>query len=569
MRLGGYLWVLVGLLGGLGAGPGWAWDGSRGTRGAVATVHPAATQAGMDALRAGGNAVDAAIACALTLGVVDGHNSGIGGGCFFLIRLADGRVVALDGRETAPRRATREMFLRDGRADPSLSQDGPLAAGVPGELAVLARASTNHGRLPLSRLLEQAADLAERGFTLSPGYVARVRESQEALRRLPAAANLLLSPQGDPLPAGTLLRQPDLAATYRALARHGWEWFYGGEFARRTGDWMAANGGLLRAEDFADYLPRERPPVRGRYRGYDIVSFPPPSSGGVHVVEILNLLERFRLRPLGDDSAEFVHLVAEAMKLAFADRAHWLGDPDFARVPRGLVDKKYAAALARRISRERATPVAGHGTPQGADSDWFGRENQRHTTHFSVADGEGNWVAATATVNTSFGSKVVIPGTGVFLNNQMDDFAAQPGVPNYFGLLGAEANAVEARKRPLSSMSPTLVFHRGRPILSVGAAGGPTIISQTVLAILRVIDFGMTPAEALQRPRFHHQWRPDELRIERDGFAPAVLAELERRGHRVVAVGALGSTQAVGRGRDGRQLLGAADPRSGGVAGGW
>ncbi|MFM7099562.1 MAG: gamma-glutamyltransferase family protein, partial [Verrucomicrobiota bacterium] len=353
MRLGGCFRGLVGWLVWLLAGPGWAGEGARGMRGAVATVHPAATRAGLEALQAGGNAVDAAIACALTLGVVDGHNSGIGGGCFFLIRLADGRVVALDGRETAPRRATREMFLRDGRADPALSQDGPLAAGVPGELAVLARASTNHGRLPLARLLEQAASLAERGFTLGPGYVARVGESRDALRRFPAAAGLLLTPQGDPLPAGTLLRQPDLAATYRALARHGWAWFYDGEFARRTGDWMAANGGLLRREDFADYRPRERPPVRGRYRGCDIISFPPPSSGGVHVVEILNLLERFRLRPLGDDSAEFVHLVAEAMKLAFADRAHWLGDPDFARVPRGLVDKKYAAGLARRISRER------------------------------------------------------------------------------------------------------------------------------------------------------------------------------------------------------------------------
>ena len=277
---------------------------------------------------------------------------------------------------------------------------------------------------------------------------------------------------------------------------------------------MQAHGGLVTTSDVARYEVVPREPVRGTYRGHEIVSFPPPSSGGVHVVEILNMLERFDLTAMGDGSADFAHVVVEAMKLAFADRARWLGDPDFAHVPRGLVSKEYAAALAQRIRLDRASVVAAAGSPPGADRDWFTRERNRHTTHFSTADTEGNWVACTASLNTSFGSKVVVPGTGVLLNNHMDDFSAQPGVPNYFGLVGAEANAIEARKRPLSSMSPTLVLRDGQPILSVGAAGGPTIISQTLLAILRVIDFKKSPREALAAPRLHHQWKPDELHAE-------------------------------------------------------
>jgi gamma-glutamyltranspeptidase/glutathione hydrolase len=270
---------------------------------------------------------------------------------------------------------------------------------------------------------------------------------------------------------------------------------------------------------------------------------------------------------MGDGSAELAHVVAEAMKLAFADRARWLGDPDFAKVPRGLVSKDYAAELARRIRADRASIVASAGTPPEADRDWFARERNRHTTHFSTADTEGNWVACTASLNTSFGSKVVVPGTGILLNNHMDDFSAQPGVPNFFGLVGAEANAIEARKRPLSSMSPTLVLKDGRPILSVGAAGGPTIISQTLLAILRTIDFKKPPREALAAPRLHHQWKPDELHVER-AWGEAVIAELRRRGHTVVVDASLGAAQAVGRDAEGRWSA-SADPRVEGAAGVW
>jgi gamma-glutamyltranspeptidase/glutathione hydrolase len=536
-------------------------------RGIVATVQPVATQAGLDALKAGGNAVDAAIACALTLGVVDGHNSGIGGGCFLTLRLADGRLVTLDGRETAPAAATRDMFLRDGKADSKLSQDGALAVGVPGELATLAYASTNFGRLPLRQLLEAAAKVAEDGFALNRHYASRLRETRVELAAVPEAMTIFLKPDASPFAPGDVLRQPDLAKSYRALAAEGPAWFYRGIFAEKTAAWMKSSGGIVTAADFARYEVVPREPVRGTYRGYEIVSFPPPSSGGVHVLQILNLLEGFDLRAMGDTSADFVHVVAEAMKLAFADRAKWLGDPDFTKVPRGLLAKDYAATLAKRIRRDRASVVASAGTPPNAHSDVFARERNRHTTHFSTADAEGNWVACTASLNTSFGSKVVVPGTGILLNNHMDDFSAQPGVPNYFGLVGAEANAIAAGKRPLSSMSPTLVLKDGRPILSVGAAGGPTIISQTLLAILRTVDFGKPPREALAGARFHHQWRPDELHVEA-AFGEAVLAELRQRGHQVVAEMSMGAAQAVGA-ANGGGLVGAADPRGEGSVAGW
>jgi len=326
---------------------------------------------------------------------------------------------------------------------------------------------------------------------------------------------------------------------------------------------MTKNGGLLTVDDFRNYTAKAREPVVTTYRGYQIVGFPPPSSGGVHVAQILNVVEHFDLKTMGANSADFIHVVTEAMKLAFADRAYWLGDPDFAKVPRGLISKDYAAGLARKIRMESAVPVVQPGTPDRADEDLF----NKHTTHFSTADAEGNWVACTATVNTSFGCKVVVPGTGVVLNNQMDDFSAQPGTMNYFGLVGAEANAVAPGKRPLSSMSPTIVLKEGKPIFSVGAAGGPTIISQTVLAIINTIDFSMDPETALAQPRFHHQWKPDELLIEK-GVGEEVIRELEKRGHKVRRTDSLGAAQAVGVKQASHGFLGAHDPRVEGKAAG-
>lgn len=534
-------------------------------RGMVATVHPLATEAGLEALRRGGNAVDAAVAAALTLGVVDSHNSGLGGGCFFLLQRPDGEIVALDGRETAPAAATRDLFVRDGRAVPELSQTGGLAVGVPGEVAALHLALTRYGRLEWGDHCRAAARVAEAGFEVTPSYSRRLASVTNELQRFPAARAVFLRPAGEPWLPGETLRQPELAASLRALAAEGPAWFYRGAFARATAAWMRANGGSLTEADLAAYVPRQREPIRTTYRGCEIIGFPPPSSGGVHVAQILNLLERFDLRALDPHSADFVHLVAEAMKLAFADRAHWLGDPDFVPVPRGLVAREYADELARKIDRHRATAIQGAGSPPRAQADVFGK----HTTHLSTADAAGNWVACTATLNTTFGSKVVVPGTGVVLNNQMDDFVAQPGATNFYRLVGAEANAIAPGKRPLSSMAPTIVRRDGRPILSVGAAGGPTIISQTVLAIIQVVDYGCSPAEALARPRFHHQWRPDELEIEQR-FPEATKLELKRRGHTLREVESLGACQAVGRTPDQAAFCGAHDPRvSEGRAAGW
>lgn len=544
------------------AGPAWP-AAATASRGMVASVHPLATQVGVEVLKNGGNAIDAAVAVGLALGVVDGHNSGIGGGAFVLVRRANGELVALDGREMAPAAASRDMYLRNGKADTDLSQTGALASGVPGALAVYEEALRLMGRKKLAELIEPSARIAEEGFALSDGYVRRIRTVADSLAKFPASRALLLQPDGTAPDAGTVLRQPDLARSYRAIGREGIAWFYRGEYARTVAAWMEANGGMLTAADFAGYEVKRRQPIVSTYRGDTIVGFGPPSSGGVHVAQILNVLETFDVKALGADG-ERQHVIAEAMKLAFADRAHWLGDPDYANVPRGLLEKSYARALAAKIDRKKAVAVSGHGTPPDADPRFF----EKHTTHFSVADAEGNWVACTQTVNTAFGSKVIVPGTGIILNNEMDDFSVEPGVPNAFKLIGAEANAIAPRKRPLSSMSPTIVLRAGQPILALGAAGGPTIITQVLLNLVAILDLGLTVDAAIVQPRIHQQWRPDELRVE-TALPANVRAALTQRGHTLNEVATIGVSQIVGRTPDGRGFVGIGDPRVNGSAAGW
>lgn len=530
---------------------------------AAVTVHPLATEAALDAMRRGGSAVDAVIAAGVMLGVVDGYNSGIGGGCFMIIRAPDGTITALDGREMAPAAAARDMFLRDGKADTSLSQTGALAPGVPGALAVYEMAAKRFGKLPLSDALTKAADRAESGFEITASYASRLRGSAKELAKFPASRAVFLTEDGKPRPAGTMLKQADLAASYRNIAKEGTAWFYGGGFAASLEQWMKSNGGILTAEDFRTYQVVERKPLRTSYRGREIIGFPPPSSGGVHVAQILNILGTRVPETISLNTADGLHFTAEAMKLAFADRAHWLGDPDFAKVPRGLASADYAKSLAAKISMDHATPVPEHGTPDRAQDDVFGK---KHTTHFSAADAAGWWVACTATVNTTFGSKVIIPGTGIVLNNQMDDFSIQPGVRNAFGLVGAEANAVGPRKRPLSSMSPTLVLdEKGQPVLTLGAAGGPTIITQVVCTTVRVLESSLPLEKALAAPRLHHQWSPDVLRIE-SAAGPDILTELRRRGHKLETPGEMGACNGIQRLPDGK-LQAAGDPRVPGAAG--
>lgn len=535
---------------------------AQGVHGIVASVHPLATQAGIDAMKSGGNAIDAAVAVGLTLGVVDGHNSGIGGGCFMLIRRANGEFIALDGREMAPAAATRDMYLRNGKGDTELSQTGALASAVPGALAVYAQVVEKYGRRKLADLLLPAARIAEDGFPIDFVYARKLASTAAKLRGFESPRAIFFKADGSPLIEGDVLKQADLAGSYRAMAEQGADWFYRGPFAKAVDAWMKEHGGIMTEADFARYVVKQREPLVTEYRGYKIVGLPPPSSGGVHVAQILNILEGFDLKGM-KAAGDRHHVIAEAMKLAFADRAFWLGDPDFANVPRGLADKSYARELAARIQLDRAIDVPKHGTPPESEQRFF----EKHTTHFSVADAEGNWVACTQTINTSFGSKVIVPGTGILLNNEMDDFSVEPGVANAFKLVGAEANAVAPGKRPLSSMSPTIVLKDGQPILALGAAGGPTIISQTVQNLVGVLDLGMRIDEALAQPRIHHQWQPNELRIERT-LPDDIKRALARRGHQL-GESSIGASNIVGLGPNGKTLVGASEPRSGGVALGW
>lgn len=535
---------------------------ANGTKGYAATVQPLATQAALQALDNGGNAIDAAVAAGLTLGVVDGHNSGIGGGCFMLIHLADGRNICIDGREIAPLAAARDMYIRDGKLDESLSKTGPLASGVPGALAVYAYAAKEFGTLPFSEAFAAGINYAEKGFSIDRVYARKLKNTAADLALFPASKAIFLKPDGSPYLEGETLVQKDLAASYRQIAEKGADWFYKTTFPSETAAYMKEAGGILTAEDFATYALKLREPLLTSYRGWQVVGFPPPSSGGVHVAQMLNILEGYDIAAMKPISAPFVSTVTESMKLAFADRAYWLGDPAFVNVPRGLLGKDYARTLAAKIVPNKSTPVPDHGLPP----DWQSNSFEKHTTHFATADAMGNWVSCTATINTAFGSKVVIPGTGILMNNEMDDFSIAPGVPNHFKLIGGEANAIAPGKRPLSSMSPSLVTKDGQVVLSVGAAGGPTIITQTLLGMLYCLDFGLTPAEALANPRFHHQWSPDKLRIER-GFSEPVLEELRTYGYEIEAVDQFGACQIIARDKEGN-FTGASDPRVPGLAAG-
>ena len=528
--------------------------------GGAATVQPLATEAALEAFRRGGNAVDAAAAAAFTLGVVDGHNSGVGGGCFILVRSPDGKIVCLDGREVAPAGASRDMFLREGKVDEQLSKTGPLASGVPGAAAAWKSAVEKFGKLPFADALRAGIRHAREGFPIDEVYARKLKATAADLARFPASKEIFLQPDGQPWPKGHVLVQKDLAASYEKLAGEGTDWFYRGGFAQATADYMKENGGLITAEDFAHYRLVEREPLVTRFREWQIVGVPPPSSGGVHVAQMLNILTHLPQEEPG--TPEFTHTVVEAMKLAFADRAYWLGDPAFVSVPKGLVSDDYARQLALRIDPRRATPVDKHADPP----DWQSNSFEKHTTHLATADSGGFWVSATATINTAFGSKVVVPGTGILLNDEMDDFSVAPGAPNHFRLVGGEANSVAPGKRPLSSMSPTIVLDaKDRPVMSIGAAGGPTIISQVLLGLLCCLDHDMSPSAALALPRFHHQWRPDQIRLEAS-MPEKVKDSLRALGHKLDEQKEFGACQIIGQGKDGI-FIGASDPRVPGAAG--
>ncbi|MFN7290963.1 MAG: gamma-glutamyltransferase, partial [Pirellula sp.] len=513
-------------------------------RSVAATVHPLASLAAASMFKLGGNAVDAAAAAALCLGVVDGHNSGIGGGCLILIRLADGSTHAIDGRETAPRLAHKNMYLRNGVGDVKLSQDGPLACGVPGQIAALKSAHSRFGKLPWQDLFEPAIRAAHDGIAMSSAVAASIKNEEQVLRGFASSSAVLFKADGAPYVADDHWVQKDLAETLKNIANKGDVWFYQGEFADRCSRFIKEQGGILESKDFSDYRAKDRPVLKSEYRGNQVLGFPPPSSGGLHILQMLQMLGCFSMKEVSESgrTARFYHLLAEAMKLAFADRAFYLGDSDFVEVPSFLASIEYTNELARKIDLSKATKVAGHISSQGASLD----DEKKHTTHLSTADSQGNWVALTATVNTSWGNKMVVPGTGVMMNNEMDDFSVSPGVPNAFGLIGSEANSVEPGKRPLSSMSPSIVLDSGGiPVLACGAAGGPRIINATLQTIVRCLDYGMSVGDAIAESRVHHQWQPDTLFCEGSlvGSYQAnlvneqLIGELKKRGHNVKVSG--------------------------------
>lgn len=520
-----------------------------------------AAEVGLRILRAGGNAVDAAVATGFALAVTYPRAGNLGGGGFMLIHLAEGeRQTFIDYRETAPAAAGRDLFLdEDGEIDRMREYFSLQSAAVPGTVAGLLYALEQYGSVSRETALAPAIALARDGFEVSFALRAEIGARADRLGRNPEAARLFLDKDGAPPAIGSLWRQPDLAWTLQQISDNGRAGFYEGAVAQRIAAAMAEGQGLMTAADLAAYRPVERAPVRGSYRGLDVVSAPPPSSGGVHIVQMLNILEGFDLTAMGHNSAAYLHHLSEAMKYAYADRSKYLADPDFVDVPvAALIDKDYAARQRKHINPRTATAAAdiAPGRELAAESP--------DTTHFTVADRSGNVVTNTYTLNFSFGSHIAVPGTGMLLNNEMADFTAKPGQPNAFGLVQGEGNRIEARKRPLSSMTPTLVLREGVPWLATGSPGGGVIINTVVQLLLNAIDFDMNVATAAAAPRVHHQWLPDRLRVER-GVSPDTLTLLEAMGHPVeMSERTQGRTNSIML--EGGWLFGASDARR---AGGW
>lgn len=465
-----------------------------------------------------------------------------------------GQTIALDFREMAPAKASRDMYLDEqGNVAGGRSLYTHLAVGVPGTVAGMEHALKKWGSMPLEQVIQPAIDLAENGYIVSNALAENLAATKESLGKWDTTKAIFFK-DGEPLKAGDLLAQKDLAASMRLIAKEGAAAFYQGAIADQIVEEMAKHDGLITKEDLANYKVVEREPVKGTYRGYEVVSMPPPSSGGIHVIQILNMLEGQNLNEMGHNSAKAVTLMTESMKRAYADRSEYLGDPDFTKVPqKGLTSKGYANSLVAGMPLDKVTPAREilPGKPQPYESD--------QTTHYSVVDKNGNAVAVTYTLNLNFGSGIVAGNSGILLNNEMDDFSAKPGVPNAFGLIGGDANAVGPGKRPLSSMTPTLVLKDGKPWLVTGSPGGARIITTVLQTIVNSIDFGMNPAEAASAPRFHHQWLPDELRIEK-GFSPDTLVLLKEKGYEIALKPAMGRTQTI-QVRD-NVLYGYSDPRN-------
>ena len=550
---------------------GAAWrEPVRTSHGMVASTERIASQIGVDVMKRGGNAVDAAVAVAFALAVVYPVAGNLGGGGFMMIRRSDGTATAIDYRETAPATATRDMYIRpDGELikGEGSSTLGYRAAGVPGTVAGMAFALKKYGsgKLSWSELIEPARRLAIDGFVVTHRTEKRLQDYQAILSLFADSRRVFLR-EGKLYREGEILRQPELAATLGRLQRKGPREFYEGKTARLIAEDMQHNGGLITRQDLRDYTPKERVPLSGSYRGYGIISMPPPSSGGAVLIEMLNILEGFDLQKLHPFSSEYYHLLVEAMRRAYADRAEYMGDTDFSSVPiEGLIEKAYAERQRSTINPEHASLSSeiGAGKPTGYES--------TQTTHFTIVDAAGNAVSNTYTLNLWFGSGVVAKGTGVLLNNEMDDFASKPGEPNSYGAIQSERNAIAPRKRPLSSMTPTFVLRPdGTLYFAIGAKGGTTITNTVLQIISNVIDHGMNMQEAIDSPHIHHQWLPDEILDEPLGLSADTRRALEARGHRFATKpNYMGNAQGIMIEEKTGMHLGASDAREDGAAVGY
>ena len=549
-------------------GPGSSLAAKRPVRskhGMVVSADVHASNVGVEILKRGGNAVDAAVAVGFALAVTFPGAGNIGGGGFMVIRMADGRTTTFDYREKAPGAARTKMFLDEqGNYIPSKSRDGYFSSGVPGSVAGMLLALERYGKYGRKKVLQPAIDLASKGFHLSHEFSDELKADMRDILKYPSSTKAFTN-GGNPYEEGDLFVQGDLARTLQRIQKNGKEGFYKGKTADLIVAEMKRGGGLITKEDLASYEAVERPPIHGTYRGYEIISMGPPSSGGMVLMEMLNLLEPYDIAGSGFGSSKTIGLMTEAMKLAYADRAEYMGDADFYPVPiTRIVSKEYAAERRALLDTSKATPSRqlSHGAIQIKEG--------MHTTHYSVVDQWGNAVSVTTTINSWYGNKIVVDGAGFFLNNEMDDFAAKPGAPNQFGLVGGDANSVQPNKRMLSAMTPTIVLKENQPYLVLGSPGGSTIITSVFQVILNVIDHRMNIAEANEAPRFHHQWLPDTIQYERYGFPRDVVRNLEARGYSVLPRGgSLGRIDAIQIDRKNGFLYGSTDPRGYGAAVGY
>jgi gamma-glutamyltranspeptidase/glutathione hydrolase len=526
--------------------------------GMVSSENALASEVGVQIMQRGGNAVDAAVAVALALAVTFPSAGNIGGGGFMVIRTANAKAVTIDYREAAPAKAHRDMYLdKERNLIPEASTVGYRAAGVPGTIMALSLALERYGTMKWEDVLEPARKLAADGFPVSFGLARSLRRAEPLLKRFPESKRIFLK-GGTFYEAGEIFKQPELAATLRRLQENGAREFYEGHTAHLIAEDVKANGGLVTLEDLKNYKPVVRDPLRGTYRGYEIITMPPPSSGGVALLEMLNILEHYDLAAMGFNSSEKYHVMIEAMRRAYADRAEFLGDPDFVRVPvAGLTSKRYAAEISKSVDANRATPSTqlGHRNPAPYESP--------ETTHFSVVDPAGNVVSNTYTLRNSYGSGATVRGAGFLLNNTMDDFAAKPGFPNATGSITNEANAIAPHKRPLSSQTPTIVLRDGKLFFAVGSPGAQTIPNTVLQVILNIIDHGMNMQQAITAPRLHHQWMPDVVDWEPYGLARDTMNALKARGHTFAEINKpLGQVQGVMIEKETELRLGASDPRN-------